>query len=389
MLRPALHIVPDMPTADEVLPYLREIDANVWYSNFGPLVTRFEKQFAARMAQTFASPTPLYAATVSSGYHALNLALALKGIGAGHTVLVPAVTFPACPLAIQNLGAEAVLCDVGAQSGTLTPAIARAAATQMKIDAVMPVCLYGMPLPAEEWDAFVAETGIPVIIDAAAAIGAQRYPRHALVAHSLHATKPFGAGEGGLVLTAEEGDIAKIHTLSNFGAVNRIALGGGQNAKMSEYHAAVALAQLDRWERIKTRRASLFQAYLHALDKAQAPATVLDGLSQAVVSNLMVAVKHPDLKALCAALGAEGIACHRTYLPPLYAHPYYNNLKLCNTNGRVIQTPDLVAKNSHMPNSDRLEQTLLGLPFYPQMEDDDVSYIASTVTRLLQEQDAA
>ena len=108
-------------------------------------------------------------------------------------VLVPAVTFPACPLAVRHAGAEAVLADVDAESWQLTPKTAWRAAENMPIHAVMPVAVYGVPVPAKEWDQFTEDTGIPVIIDAAAALESQELPKKCLVAHSLHATKPFSA----------------------------------------------------------------------------------------------------------------------------------------------------------------------------------------------------
>ncbi|MDD3181677.1 MAG: DegT/DnrJ/EryC1/StrS family aminotransferase [Alphaproteobacteria bacterium] len=372
------YIIPDMPTADEVLPYLRQIDANLWYSNFGPLVSAFETKFIAQMAKAHPCETPFFAATVTSGYHALSVALRLMGIGSGCKVLIPAVTFPACPLAVQNLGAEAILCDIDPDTWTLTPAIARAAAAQMKLDAIMPVCLYGMAVPSEEWDAFTQETGIPILIDAAAAIETQSYLKHGFVAHSLHATKPFGVGEGGLLVTADEGMISQIRQTTNFGTVNRITQSGGENAKMSEYHAAVALAQLDRWEHVKARRAELVSIYTQELQSAFPLARIHNGLQKSVVCNLMVSVKQGLLPTLLAEIEAQGIATHRTYLPPLTTHPHFSDLCCCDRHGKVIQTPELSDKREHMNACTHLDQTVMGLPFYPQMTNDD----ATTISRL-------
>jgi hypothetical protein len=131
------------------------------------------------------------------------------------TVLASAVAFTTCHLAVEHNGAQVVLSDIDATRWTLTPEIARAAASRITIDAVMPVALYGVPLPVIQWDDFSQETGIPVVIDAAAAIEVQEIPRLGFVAQNLM---------------------------------------DGSNAKMSEYHAAVGLAQIERWSRIKRLR---------------------------------------------------------------------------------------------------------------------------------------
>lgn len=372
------HIIPDMPTAEEILPYLKEIDANLWYSNFGPLVTRFEKEFAATMAKAHNAVTPHCATTVSTGYHALIIALRLMGIKSGDKVLIPAVTFPACPLAVQNLGAEPILCDVDPDSWILTPAIAKAAAANMKIDAVMPVCLYGMALPTEEWDAFIEETQIPVLIDAAAAIETQRYLKRGFVAHSLHATKPFGAGEGGMIVSADEDMAAKIRCLTNFGTINRITQTGGENAKMSEYHAAVALAQLARWERVKARRTELVRLYTQELAPGAPHARIHHRLQESVVCNLMVQVDNINLPEIYNTLEKSGVACHRTYLPPLYTHPYFASLPRLTSRGILASSQD------EMTGSQRLDKTLIGLPFYPQMRNEDVQAICRIFIETLQ-----
>ena len=80
------------------------------------------------------------------------------------------------------------------------------------------------------------------------------FPEHCLVAHSLHATKPFAVGEGGVLVGRRADWIDEARRISNFGTHMRIAQQDGTNAKMSEYHGAVALAQLDRWQSIKQRR---------------------------------------------------------------------------------------------------------------------------------------
>ena len=379
------YTIPDLPTADEILPYLREIDANKWYSNFGPLVTRFEQDFAAAMAKSHGEDTPSHAVTTCSGYHAISVGLRLLGIGAGKNVLLPAVTFPACPLAVENLGAQTILCDVDPQAWTITPDIARAAAKNNHIDAVMPVCLYGMPLDATGWDAFTVETGIPVLIDAAAAIESQHYLKHGVVAHSLHATKPFGVGEGGILVTASAELAQKARQIINFGTVDRITLASGENAKMSEYHAAVALAQLNRWNGIKRRRQTVFQTYNSGLQNLIEKVAIHSNASKAVVSCMMVALRDGDGAQLLQSMLQEGVACHRTYLPPLYDHPHFKALPLCTAQGQIFHQGDNGKSVLPMTGSQYLNRVLIGLPFHALMKPEEVHKTITIFSQALSE----
>ncbi len=367
----ARYIIPDLPTTDELLPFLRRVDENQWYSNFGPLVHEFEHTFMATMGAAHGA-TPQYGFAAMTGYHALAIGLKLLGCGPGSQVLMPAITFPACPLAAQHIGADPVLADVDNKSWLLTPAIARAIAAKTKIDAVMPVAIYGIPLPTAEWDAFSKDTGIPVIIDAAAAVESQRYLQKGIVVHSLHALKPFGIGEGGLLVAADPHIIEAAREYANFGMRDRIGYTAGENAKMSEYHAAVALAQLQRWPAIKERRRRVFGMFQTALRGAEAKATIHPELDQAIVSCLMLRTVKPNAQGLLTKIKNRGVFAHRTYFPPLYEHPYYHNLAVASGDGRISQTSDMQTKIKFMTNCEALNQCVIGLPFHAYMQEEEV-----------------
>ena len=115
-------LVPDLPAAEAILPYLREIDAARWYTNFGPLATRFEARAAALVG---ADPPPHCVAT-ASGTLALECALRALDLPAASRVLVPAFTFPATALAVLSAGHVPVLADVDPGSWTLTTALVEA-----------------------------------------------------------------------------------------------------------------------------------------------------------------------------------------------------------------------------------------------------------------------
>lgn len=220
---------PDMPTADDLLPYLRRIDESKIYSNGGPLVRELEEHFGAFVgARTVA---------VSNGTVAIELALRSLKIPRGSAVLMPAMTFAATGLAAWNAGLRPVLGDVDPLTWQLTAETAMEAVRGCQVRAVLVVAAFGLPVPVRPWEIFAAETGVQVIIDAAGAIAEQEVSAQPLVltTFSLHATKFIGAGEGGLVAGGNKSALARIAEMTNFGH-------WGTNAKMSEYHAAVALA---------------------------------------------------------------------------------------------------------------------------------------------------
>lgn len=367
----SLHLIPDLPSRTELEPFLARIDAQRWYTNYGPLVLDFEAGLRAKLQR--ANPGhPVHLTTLSTGYHALELGLQALGLPPDAAVLVPAITFPACPLAVRHAGLTPVLADIAAENWQLTPAIARQAAQKHKIAAVMPVAVYGVPQDAAAWDKFAQETGIAVLIDAAAAVETQPLLRHGLVAHSLHATKPFGIGEGGALVAADPDVIARVRLLSNFGTVERIAQDWGTNAKLSEFHGAVGLAQLVRWETIRTKRQALLQTYQKAL--AGLPVRFQPDIAQAVPSLLMLdCAPHPAAKVR-AALQAVGIATHQTYLPALYRHPAFTALKRVNATGDDVDI---------CPNAEHLAAHVVGVPFHPFMGANDVSVVADALKTAL------
>src|SRR4051812_30768581 len=113
-------LLPDLPDASAILPFLKQIDAARWYTNFGPL----SRQLEASLASTFGDEPP-YVASVSNCTLGLELALSSLGLTPGGRVLVPALTFVASATAILRAGFQPILADVDPTNWMLTPDIAR------------------------------------------------------------------------------------------------------------------------------------------------------------------------------------------------------------------------------------------------------------------------
>ncbi|MBI3148367.1 MAG: DegT/DnrJ/EryC1/StrS family aminotransferase [Betaproteobacteria bacterium] len=354
-------LIPDLPEAEALLPLLRQIDANAWYSNFGPLVHRYEEMLGVLTgAQTLGGE----AVTLSSGTAALVLGLRALDLPVGSRVLLPAFTFAATLLAVREAGLVPVLGDVDAEDWTLTPDIARALCTRHDIQLVLPVGSLGAALPAEQWDDFVASTGVRVLIDAAAGLGVQRVGRRTPVAYSLHATKPLGIGEGGVFATADATLAERVRRSSNFGFVGGAIAQPGLNAKMSEYAAAVGLVQLDRWPKLHRLRQALWQTYREAL--AELPGVRLQQLAQAPA--MIVARHQAGAAAMQHTFAAAGIETRRWYLPPLHRHPAFLTVEVRGPEG-----------DTRLPVTEALESEALGLPFHTRLGRNDIEAVVATL----------
>lgn len=364
---PAIHVlVPDLPRAEELLPWLKRIDARRWYTNRGPLVCEFEQ----RLRSMIATDEGTTCVTLSSGMSALELGLRALGIGRGHRVLMPSMTFPATAQSVRRCGAEPVFADVCERSWALTPDIARAAVDRTPVDAVLPVACFGRPVPVDAWDRFACDTGLPVLVDAAAALGTQRTGRRTHFAFSLHATKPLGIGEGGLFASPDPALTQRVRRLANFDFDHRLVRSAeATNAKLSEYAAAVGLAQLERWPALAARRAELFECYRDLL--AGVDGVFLQGGAATAPATLCVRLP-VDAVAVASGLERAAIETRRWYLPPLHEHPPFRGALRVGSAGRT-----------ELPVTARLASALLGLPFHTLMSNDDVARVVAALRDVL------
>ena len=357
-------LIPDMPDADALRPWLQRIDAARWYTNFGPLVVALEAQLAARFAPA------RHVVTVNSATMGLELALIALDLPPGAKVLLPGLTFAASAAAVLRAGGVPVFADVDPDSWLLTPAIAERAAGDMRLGAVMPVSTYGAPQASAEWDAFVASTTLPVVMDAAAAFDTQQMGKRFAAVFSMHATKVLGAAEGGFVVSADDAYLERVRKLSNFGI--EVSTGSvetaGANGKLSEYHAAAALASLEDWPRRRKARVELHRAYLQALARACPQVRPQRRPPEHAYSIFPVMLPEghsaPNVQR---RLAAEGIESRRWYCPTLDRHVAFAAMQRAGT-----------LEQCHVATA-----RLLALPFHPFLQPGDVDRICTTLARLV------
>lgn len=345
---------PRLPTADDILPYLRRIDDARWYSNFGPLLTELELRLASRFTDG------AVAATVVNATQALTLALQALDLPAGSLVATPSWTFVATAHAIAQAGLVPWFLDVDHDSQMLDPAQVRdvLARAPGPVSAVLPVAAHGAMPDVEAWLAFRDETGLAVLLDAAAAFDAARDARLPTVV-SLHATKVLGIGEGGFLVTDDAALAFRVRRMTTYGFNGtREAQIAGTNAKLSEYTAAVGLAALDKWPADRLR---FFLAAQHTrIGLAMTPSVVLQpGWGSDWVTSVCV-VRLPDGAAQAATetLVAHGVETRRWWG------------RGCHQDAAFAAYP-----RTELPVTERLAQSVIGLPFAIDLVREDVDRV--------------
>jgi dTDP-4-amino-4,6-dideoxygalactose transaminase len=233
----------------------RALDSG-WVAPLGPEVDAFEAELAAVSGRDFG-------VALSSGTAGLHLALILNGVGAGDRVLVSTLTFSATANAIRYVGAEPVFVDSDETTWNMDPELLAEALGQGEYAACLPVDIYGQLADYRAIEPLCAEYGVPIIEDAAEALGATLGGRPAgsfggVAALSFNGNKIITTSGGGALVT-DDGDWAQqarfLATQARDPAPHYQHSQIGYNYRLSNLLAALGrsqLADLDR--RVKTRR---------------------------------------------------------------------------------------------------------------------------------------
>jgi perosamine synthetase len=265
-MKPKIHYTKPSITALET-NYAADAAANGWGERCYEYIHRFEGAFAQHLGVPHAIAT-------SSCTGALHMGMAALGIGPGDEVILADTNWIATAAPIVHLGATPVFVDVLADSWCIDPAAAEAAITP-RTRAIVAVHLYGNVCDMKSLLDIGARHRIPVIEDAAEAIGSQYFGQRAgsmgvFGAFSFHGTKTLTTGEGGMFVTNDAALYDKVLTLSNHGRAK------GQKKqfwpdvvgfkyKMSNIQAAIGCAQLERIDDLIARKRAIFHAYRSAV----------------------------------------------------------------------------------------------------------------------------
>jgi dTDP-3-amino-3,4,6-trideoxy-alpha-D-glucose transaminase len=338
--------------------------ASGWYI-LGPEVRAFEAEFAAFCGVG-------HAIGVGNGTEALYLALIALGVSAGDEVISVANAADYEPLTILQAGARPVFVDVDERTYTMEPELLEAAITP-RTKAIMPVHLYGRMADMAAIMAVAERHGLPVIEDCAQAHGAQLGGRVAgsigvCGCFSFYPSKNLGAlGDGGMIATNDAELAAKLRRLRMYGWEKRYYTvdSGGINSRLDEIQAAllrVKLRHLAAWNNARRRIAQRYNQLL-ADTGLLLPEPPSD---ERHVFHLYV-VQTEQRDRLQAALRQRGVETAIHYPRPAHLQPVYQGL----------------AEPGSLPVTEKLADTVLSLPIYPELTDAEVDAVAAAVREAL------
>lgn len=328
--------------------YLTQCVVDNWVSSAGPFVAELERRMAVLAGRAHG------AATVN-GTSGLHLALIASGVKSGDRVVVPDWTFAATANAVCHAGAVPFFLDVTRESWTLDPGLVVEALedAEGRVGAVVAVHALGHPADMDALGEVCAGAGVPLIEDAAGAIGARYKGRPAgglgdLAVFSFNGNKTVTAGGGGAVVTDNGEWAALIRHLSTQARPGADYLHDavGYNYRMTNLNAAVGLAQLERLDEMlaaKRRIAAAYDSALAARDDLLAmPRASWAESGCWLYSVLCASVSAAD--ALVAHLNGRGIEARVFWRalssqPPYVDWPRRLNGVAAELSGRVVSLP--------------------------------------------------
>jgi dTDP-4-amino-4,6-dideoxygalactose transaminase len=257
-------IRPEIPPLSRWSGHLERAEARNRFTNFGELSLELERELLFR----WGSSTSAVVCT-NNGTSAIAAPLIAEGVAG--PVLLPAFTFPATLSAVKMAGGHPELMDVSAEGWAVDARELDRRFAETGARAAILVSPFGLKTDFSHHIAVAQSHEATLVIDSAAGLGLERHDvesRHRVYeAYSMHATKPFGIGEGGAIFCARE-KTSKLRSALNFGLPTRSGLDvsdWGINGKLSEVHASVGLAVLESFETRLVRRRHLAAAYIERL----------------------------------------------------------------------------------------------------------------------------
>ncbi len=265
-MKPRIHYTKPSITELEV-EYATDAARNGWGDQCYAYIARFEEAFKAHLCVKHAIAT-------SSCTGAIHMGLAALGVGPGDEVIMADINWIASAAPITYLGATPVLVDILPDTWCIDPHQIRQAITS-NTKAIIAVHLYGNLCELNQLLRIGAEHGIPIVEDAAEAIGSKFDDRSAgsmgqFGTFSFHGTKTITTGEGGMFVTNDDDLYESVLTLSNHGRSrhqkkqfwpDRI----GFKYKLSNVQAAIGCAQVERIEELIAEKRRIFNSYRREL----------------------------------------------------------------------------------------------------------------------------
>jgi dTDP-4-amino-4,6-dideoxygalactose transaminase len=330
-----------------------------------------------------------HAIGVSSGTDAQLVLLMALGIGPGDAVITSPYTFFATAGCVERLGAQIVFADIDPLTFNICPTALKTALSQTpNVKAIIPVHLFGCCADMEAIQALAAEYGVPILEDAAQALGCA-HPLGSAGAiaqagwYSFYPTKNLGAfGDAGMV-TCKDAELAsKIRQLRNHGMEPRYyhnAVGG--NFRLDAIQAAVLnlkLPHLDAWGQGRRERAAQYRDGFasEGLDKILGLPTepwAQSGIPNHHIYNQFI-IRAPHRDALRASLTQSEIGSEIYYPLPLHLQECFKHLGY---------------RAGDFPEAERAAQETLALPIFPELKEQQVAYVVDRISEFYKSGDLA
>ena len=344
--------------------YKSVMDSNYFIQ--GQACAQFEKEYADYCGVK-------YCVGVGNGLDALMLILRAMDIGAGDEVIVPSNTYIATALAVSYVGAAPVFVEPDIETFNIDPKLIEEKIT-VKTKAIIAVHLQGRPADMDAIKAIAEKYDLKVIEDAAQAHGAKYKGQKVgslgdAAGFSFYPGKNLGAlGDGGCVTTNNKEIADKVRALGNYGSDYKYHhIYKGVNSRLDEMQAAflsVKLKHLDKWNeerrKIAARYLSVINNPLIALPKAS------DKEYEHVYHVFVIRCKERD--RLEAYLADNGIGTLKHYPIPMHLQGAYADLGL---------------KENDLPIAEEISNTVLSIPMYYGMTDEQVGYVINVINRFI------
>jgi dTDP-4-amino-4,6-dideoxygalactose transaminase len=325
----------------------------------GQRVTDFEQAFAEYNGVE-------HAVAVNSGTAALHAALLAHGIGKGDEVITSPFSFIATANAVLFTGATPVFADIEPETFNIDPDL-MVEKIGPRTKAIMPVHLYGHPAEMDAIREIAEDRHLLLIEDACqshgATFGGKKVGSFGTGAFSFYPTKNMTTSEGGMLTTNSKSVAEKARMIRAHGSAQRYLHEMlGYNLRMTDICAAIGLVQLQKLDRYTAQRqqnAESLTKGLQGVENIKCP-TVKDGCGHVFHQYTVRTTRRDDLAAY---LNDKGIGTGIHYPIPIHRQPYYQELGYTDS----------------MPISEKASREVLSLPVHPQLAEEDISHIISSI----------
>lgn len=352
------------------------------YLTTGPAIATFEQKVADYVGAK-------YAVAFSNGTAALHGACFAAGIGEGDEVITTPITFAASANCVRYVGGTVVFADIEEDTYNIDPLEIEKCITS-KTKAIIPVHFTGQPVELDAIHAIAKKYNLLVIEDGAHALGAEYKGQKigalsAMTMFSFHPVKHVTTGEGGVITTNNEEYYNKLLQFRSHGItrdLNKMTKNDGPwfydmqflgyNYRMTDIQAALGTTQMNKLDAFVTRRREIAKMYNDAFqnyDCIVTPKQRIEGNSSwhLYIIQLNLQKLNATRMEVFEALQAQNIGVNVHYIP-VHTLLYYQKLGY---------------KKGSMPKAEALYETIITLPLFPKMTNQDVQDVIEAVIKVI------